>query len=83
MADINVERRPRSKMPLLLALLLVAALAVAAWMYFQNRDREALDTAPAAESSAPYTAPAPAPVDTTPVDTTPIQQPPPPTGTGQ
>lgn len=50
MADINVERKRRSVWPLLLALLLVAAIAVAAWAYLRSQnDGGVSDAAPAAE----------------------------------
>ena len=54
MADINVERKRRSVWPLLLALLLVAAIAVAAWAYLRSQDDGVSDAPPAAEvQSAP------------------------------
>lgn len=65
MADINVERKRRSIWPLLLALLLIVAVAVAAWQYMAANDDDVSDTTPAAEvqgtPDAGSTAPAPAP----------------------
>lgn len=64
MADINVERKRRSVWPLLLALLLIAAIAVAAWQYLASQnDAGVSETTPAAEvqstPDAGNTAPAP------------------------
>lgn len=49
MADINIERKRRSVWPLLLTLLIVAAIAAAAWLYLDSRQDAEADAAPAAE----------------------------------
>lgn|GEM_PF-2058581 len=55
MADISVERKPRSPMGLILAIVLLAAIAGGVWWYMgQNGDRP--------DVAAP-TAPAPAPAN--------------------
>jgi hypothetical protein len=74
MADINIERKRSSVLPWLLGLLLLAAVAFAAWTFLRNRDT-GIDDDPAAET---YEAP-PAPAATEPASgTTPGS--PPPTG---
>lgn len=75
MADINVERKPRSMAPLLLALLLVVVIAAAAWWYLGSPDRDAAEAPPASEvqgspnASGTMNPAAPPPGSTTP-DTT-------------
>jgi hypothetical protein len=65
MADINIERKRRSVVPLLLTLLTLAAIAVAAWLYLDDRNGVDADSAPAAEvQTSPDYAPAPAPATT-------------------
>lgn len=65
MADINIERKRRSVLPLLLALLVVAAVAVAAWLYLGDRDGVDADSAPAAEvQNSPDAGYAPPPTTT-------------------
>jgi hypothetical protein len=52
-ADISVERKPRSPMGLILAIVLLAAIAGGVWWYMnQGADR------PAAAPNAPAAAPA-------------------------
>ncbi|HSU12892.1 hypothetical protein [Longimicrobium sp.] len=47
MADISVERKPRSPLPMILAILLVAAIAVGAWWYMTHRNADGTVNAPA------------------------------------
>ena len=56
MADISVERKPRSPLGLILAIVLLAAIAGGVWWYMsQNGDGRA---APAAPAPPAATAPA-------------------------
>lgn len=57
MADISVERKPRSPLGLILGLLLLAAIAAGVW-WFMSRDRHDAPAAPAAEAPAATTPPA-------------------------
>lgn len=55
MADISVERKPRSPMGLILAIVLLAAIAGGVWWYMsQNAGRPAAEApgAPAAPATA-------------------------------
>ncbi|HET7460552.1 MAG TPA: hypothetical protein VFJ82_04870 [Longimicrobium sp.] len=56
MADISVERKPRSPVGLILAILLLAAIAAGVWWYMSHdRDQPATTTteAPAAPAAPP------------------------------
>lgn len=53
MADISVERKPRSPVGLILAIVLLAAIACGVWWYMSHHaDRPAV-VAPAAAPAAP------------------------------
>lgn len=59
MADISVERKPRSPLGLILAIVLLAAIAGVVWWYMsQNASRPAVAApgAPAAPAAAPAAA---------------------------
>ena len=47
-ADISVERKPRSRLPLLLLILVIVVLAAAAWWYYNSHHAAANQPAPAA-----------------------------------
>lgn len=51
MADISVERKPRSPLPMILAILLVAAIAVGVWWYMTHRNADGTVNAPTVSDS--------------------------------
>lgn len=77
MADINIEKKPSSIWPWLLGLVLLAAVAFAAWTFLVDREDTLADEDPAMQTE-PYQTP-PAPAATTPE---PATEPPASTTTG-
>ena len=58
MADIRVERKRRSPVPLIFAVLLLAILGFLAWRYMAGEQTPNRGTAPAAPAAAPAAPPA-------------------------
>ena len=80
MADINIEKKNSSILPWVLGLLLLAAVAFAAWTFLGDRDAD-LDENPAVQSEPYQAPPPPASIEPAPGDA-PAEQPPATTTTG-